>query len=110
MPLMVALLSLRLIPGEHLSGKRLIGLLIGFAGVVALLGFDIAGRATELLGAALVLVATLGYATAPIIVSRRLADLDPLGPVTASLLVASVALLPAGIVAFPARMPAPAAL
>jgi len=110
MPLMVALLSLRLVPGDRLTRTRALGLLIGLGGVVALLGVDVAGRPTELLGAALVLVATLGYATAPIIVSRRLADLDPLGPVTASLLVASVALLPAGIVAFPARMPAPAAL
>src|SRR5439155_3509641 len=110
MPLMVALLSLRLVPGDRLTRTRALGLLIGLGGVVALLGVDVAGRPSELLGAALVLVATLGYATAPIIVSRRLADLDPLGPVTASLLVASVALLPAGIVAFPARMPAPAAL
>ena len=110
MPLMVALLSLRLIPGEHLSGKRLIGLLIGFAGVVALLGFDIAGRATELLGAALVLVATLGYAIAPIIVSRRLSDLDPLGPVTASLLIATVALLPPAIATFPGQLPSVSAL
>jgi len=110
MPLMVALLSLRLVPGDRLTRRRALGLLIGLGGVVALLGVDVAGRPSELLGAALVLVATLGYATAPIIVSRRLADLDPLGPVTASLLVASVALLPAAIVAFPARMPAPAAL
>ncbi len=110
MPLMVALLSLRLIPGEHLSGKRLIGLLIGFAGVVALLGFDVAGRATELLGAALVLVATLGYAIAPIIVSRRLSDLDPLGPVTASLLIATVALLPPAIATFPGQLPSVSAL
>jgi len=110
MPLMVALLSLRLMPGEHLSGKRLIGLLIGFAGVVALLGFDVAGRATELLGAALVLVATLGYAIAPIIVSRRLSDLDPLGPVTASLLIATVALLPPAIATFPSHLPSVSAL
>jgi len=110
MPLMVALLSMRLAGGERLTRPRLFGLLIGFAGVVALLGVDVAGRPSELLGAALVLVATLGYATAPLIVSRRLADLDPLGPVTASLLVASVALLPAGIAAFPDGMPAPAAL
>jgi len=40
-------------------------------------------------------VATLGYAAAPIIVSRRLADLDPLGPVAASLALSTVALLPA---------------
>ncbi len=110
MPLMVALLSLRLMPGEHLSGKRLLGLLIGFGGVVALLGFDVAGRTTELLGAALVLVATLGYAIAPIIVSRRLADLDPLGPVTASLLIATVALLPPAIATFPSQLPSVSAL
>src|SRR5882762_9853934 len=110
MPLMVALLSVRLAGGERLTRPRLFGLLIGFAGVVALLGVDVAGRPSELLGAALVLVATLGYATAPLIVSRRLADLDPLGPVTASLLVASVALLPAAIATFPDRLPAPSAL
>jgi drug/metabolite transporter (DMT)-like permease len=110
MPLMVALLSLRLIPGDHLSGKRLLGLIIGFAGVVTLLGFDVAGRATELLGAALVLLATLGYAIAPIIVSRRLADLDPLGPVTASLLIATVALLPPALATLPGQLPSVSAL
>ena len=40
---------------------------------------------SELLGAALILVATVGYATAPIVVKRSLADLDPLGPVAVSL-------------------------
>ena len=110
MPLMVALLALRLMPGERLSGARVVGLVMGFAGVVALLGFDVAGRASELLGAALVLVAALGYAIAPFIISRRLADLDPLGPVTASLLVATVALAPAAIATFPERSLAPMAL
>ncbi len=85
MPLFVALLSVRLSPGDKPTGIRLLGLVIGLGGVVALLGIDVAGRPDELLGAALVLLATLGYATAPIIVSRRLADLDPLGPVAASL-------------------------
>ena len=107
MPLMVALMSLRLVPGEHLTRTRALGLLIGLGGVIALLGVDVAGRPSELLGAGLVLVATLGYAIAPIIVSRRLADLDPLGPVAASLAVASVALLPFAIASWPPRMPGP---
>src|SRR5205807_9246166 len=85
MPLMVAVLSARFSPGGPPTGLRLVGLFVGLAGVVALLGVDVAGRASELLGAALVLVATLGYATAPIVVERRLARLDPLGPVAASL-------------------------
>jgi drug/metabolite transporter (DMT)-like permease len=83
---------------------------LGFGGVVTLLGVDVSGRRNELLGAALVLMATLCYAIAPVIVNRWLADLDPLGPVTASLLIASAALLPAGIATFPQRLPPPTAL
>jgi len=110
MPLMVALLSMRLAPSDRPTGARLAGLAIGFGGVVALLGVEVAGRPDELLGAAMVLLAALGYAIAPIIVSRRLADLDPLGPVAASLTVGSIALLPAAFLAPPLRMPGPAAL
>ncbi len=110
MPLLVALLSARLSPADRPSGLRLVGLVIGLGGVVALLGIDVAGRPAELLGAALVLVATLGYAIAPIIVSRRLSDLDPLGPVAASLGLAAMVLLPAAIAQWPQGMPSPAAL
>ncbi|HEV8398858.1 MAG TPA: DMT family transporter [Gemmatimonadales bacterium] len=110
MPLMVALLSVRLSPADQPTGWRLVGLVIGLGGVVALLGVDVAGRPDELLGAGLVLAATLGYATAPIIVSRRLADLDPLGPVAVSLVVSTVALLPAALLSPPHAMPSAAAL
>src|SRR6266540_7103548 len=61
MPLLVALLPIRLSSTDTPSGLRLLGLVIGLAGVVALLGIDVAGRADELWGAALVLLATLGY-------------------------------------------------
>jgi drug/metabolite transporter (DMT)-like permease len=105
MPLMVALLSVRLSPDDKPTGLRLVGLVIGFGGVVALLGVDVAGRPGELLGAVLVLVATLGYATAPIIVNRRLADLDPLGPIAASLALATLLLVPAVLVTPPDRVP-----
>jgi len=83
---------------------------IGLGGVVALLGIDVGGRPNELFGAALVLVATLGYAAAPLIVSRYLADLDPLGPVAASLVLATIALLPAALLRWPSALPSPAAL
>ncbi|MFL6185489.1 MAG: DMT family transporter [Actinomycetes bacterium] len=105
MPLMVALLSVRLSPEDRPTGLRLVGLVIGFGGVVALLGVDVAGRPGELLGAVLVLVATLGYATAPIIVNRRLADLDPLGPIAASLAMATLLLAPAVLVSPPDGVP-----
>jgi drug/metabolite transporter (DMT)-like permease len=105
MPLMVAVLSVWLAPEERPTGLRLAGLVVGLGGVVALLGLDVAGRGDELLGAALILVATLSYATAPFIVQRSLAALDPLGPVTASLGLAAVALLPAAVAAPPEEMP-----
>src|SRR2546426_2865347 len=108
MPLFVALLSLRLSTADQPTGLRLLGLVIGLGGGVALLGVDVAGRPTELLRAALVLVATLGDAAAPIIVSRRFADLDPLGPVAASLTVSAIALLPAVLARPPQAIPASA--
>ena len=110
MPLMVALLSVRFSPADRPTGLRVVGLVIGFGGVVALLGVDVAGRPGELLGAVLVLVATLGYATAPIIVQRRLADLDPLGPIAASLAMAVLVLLPAVAATPPEGIPPAGAL
>jgi drug/metabolite transporter (DMT)-like permease len=50
MPLMVALLSTRFSPADKPGGLRLAGLVIGFGGVVALLGVDVAGESRELLG------------------------------------------------------------
>ena len=110
MPLMVALLSMRLARAHRPTGSRMAGLVIGFAGVVALLGVDVAGHPGEMFGAGLVLLATLGYAIAPILVSRYLADLDPLGPVAASLTVSAIALLPGALAQAPLRMPGAAAL
>ena len=110
MPLMVAVLSVRFSPADKPTGPRLAGLFLGFGGVVALLGVDVAGRPGELLGAALVLVATLGYATATFVVKRLLADLDPLGPIAASLALATVLLLPAVLVSPPEAVPSGQAL
>jgi drug/metabolite transporter (DMT)-like permease len=105
MPLIVAVLALRYAPDERPTPGRLAGLIVGLAGVVALLGIDVAGHSGELFGAVCILVATVGYATAPIIINRRLSDQHPLGPVTASLVVATVALAPLAIVTRPHSVP-----
>ena len=42
-PLLVALFALRFDPSERVGGLRLVGLLIGMVGVVALLGLDVGG-------------------------------------------------------------------
>ena len=62
MPLIVALMALRVDHEERAEGARLVGLIVGFAGVVVLLGLDVAGRPGELLGALAILLAAVGYA------------------------------------------------
>jgi drug/metabolite transporter (DMT)-like permease len=105
MPLMVALLALRFVPGDRPTGLRLVGLFMGLAGVVALLGIDVGGDSNELLGAACVLVATMGYASATIIIERRLTDRHPLGPVSASLVLSTIVLAPLAAFSAPSSTP-----
>lgn len=105
LPLVVALLALRFDHSERPTARRLAGMLVGLAGVAALVGIDLSGRGSELVGAAAVLVATVGYAIGPLIVKNKLTDTDPLGPVTAALGLASLMLLPFGIADMPSQWP-----
>jgi drug/metabolite transporter (DMT)-like permease len=104
-PLTIAIMAARIDPGERPTGVRLAGLFVGLAGVIALVGIDVAGRPRELIGAACMVVATIGYAAGPMIIRTRLSDLHPMGPIAASLGIAAVLLAPAGILTAPDRMP-----
>jgi drug/metabolite transporter (DMT)-like permease len=104
-PLTIALMSIRFNPSERVTGTRLAGLFVGLAGVVALVGIDVAGAPKELLGAGCMVVATIGYAAGPMIIRTRMADLHPMGPVAASLLIAAALLAPAGLVTAPGTVP-----
>ena len=104
-PLVVALMALRMDPDERAEGSRLIGLMVGFAGVVVLLGLDVAGRPGELLGALAILLAAVGYAAGPMIIKHRFRDLDPLGPVTASMGISGLVLALPAFASAPTAMP-----
>ena len=93
-PLFVAVLALRFDASERVSGRRLVGLLVGLAGVVALVGVDVAGEADELFGAGAILLAALGYAIGPMVLKRHLADIDARASMAGALVVAALALLP----------------
>jgi len=110
LPLVVAVLALRLDPGEHISGVRLAGLIAGLAGVVLLVGIDVGDRPRELFGAACVLAATVCYAFGALIVKRRLSDLEPLGTIAVALGLSALMLAPAAATSFPADMPSTGAL
>jgi drug/metabolite transporter (DMT)-like permease len=110
LPLMVTFLALRFDRSERPTRTRLLGMLVGLAGVAALVGIDIGGTGSELIGAGAILVATMGYACGPLIVKRQLSDADPLGPVTAAMAIAAIILLPFGIGDFPSQTPSGEAL
>ncbi len=89
--------------GDRLDGRRLFGLLVGLAGVAALVGFDL-GRGDvpallEVCGVA------IGYALGPYVLSRYLSDAPALGVVAASLALNALGYLPAGIVQLPRHWP-----
>ncbi|HEV7205640.1 MAG TPA: DMT family transporter [Jatrophihabitans sp.] len=86
---------------------RYLGLTLGLVGVAVLLGLDFGQiHVSALLELAVVVV---GYAVAPVIMSRRLADLPSIPVVAASLLVTALAYLPYAILRWPTSISAHAA-
>ncbi|HYH62494.1 MAG TPA: DMT family transporter [Solirubrobacterales bacterium] len=101
LPILTALIALRIDPEERVGGFRLVGLLLGITGVILLLGLDVAGRPGELLGALAILVATACYAVGVFIVKRNFSDVNPIGAVAVALAISTVMLAPAGIASIP---------
>jgi drug/metabolite transporter (DMT)-like permease len=88
---------------ERLGVRRAVGLGVGLAGVVALLGLDLAsGDAAAVAKLAVVVV---GYAVGPLIVSRRLSDLPALEVVAVSLALCAIGYAPVGLALLPSTMP-----
>jgi drug/metabolite transporter (DMT)-like permease len=104
-PLIVAVLALRFDHSERPTRTRFVGMLVGLAGVTALVGIDVAGETEELIGALAILGAAVGYACGPMIVKRQFATADPMGPIAGALGIASVLLLPAGLAGMPSEAP-----
>ncbi len=104
-PLLIAILGLRFEPSERLDRRRLLGLLVGLAGVAALVGLDFSGHGGELLGVGAVLIAACGYATGPLILKRHLIDLDPTVTMGACLAIAAVILTPFAAADLPSAAP-----
>ena len=105
-PLLVVLFALRFDASERVNGLRLIGLLVGMAGVVILLGLDVGVDALRLLGAFFVLLAAAGYAASTLLIKRpAIAALPILGVVTVECITATIVLLPLALIKLPSRVP-----
>jgi drug/metabolite transporter (DMT)-like permease len=88
---------------ERLGAESIVGLLVGLAGVAAIVGVNAEGAGpvpiTE------VLLVAVCYAVGPVILQRHLAHLPALGVITASLAVTAVAYVPIAAFSFPTEMP-----
>jgi drug/metabolite transporter (DMT)-like permease len=109
-PLSIALLQRFFGVRESLGVGRIIGLSLGFIGVAALLGTGPISWPLGWAGVGCMLLATIGYAIGPLIIQRHLHGLDSIGPLAASLAVASVMLLIPAAAGFPAALPSAAAV
>ena len=101
-PLVSAVASQVLGSDDQLDATRVLGLAIGLAGVVVLLGLDIGGQ----VGAACEIgLVALGYGTAPQIITRKFAHLPSLGVIATSLAITAVFYAPIAAISWPSRVP-----
>jgi drug/metabolite transporter (DMT)-like permease len=88
---------------ERQGTRRWLGLLVGIAGVAAIVGLDVGQvQVVPLLEIACV---TVCYAIGPIIIARYLHDAPPLGVVVASLVLTALAYAPLAAFRWPGAMP-----
>ena len=102
-PFVGAVIALILRSDDRLDARRALGLLIGFAGVAALVGLD--ASHSSALAFVEVGVVVIGYAIGPVIIVRVLSDLPANGVVAVSLGLAAIAYIPAGLTNLPRSWP-----
>lgn len=105
-PIFMALIAPWFDPEERSSGRALVGIAVGMAGVVLLLVADLGGLGgTAVIGGLMVLGAAATYAFAPLLYKRSFAAVPHVGAMAAVMLVSAVVYLPAALVALPTHAP-----
>lgn len=108
-PLIVALFGFWFEPAERVDRRGLLGLLVGFSGVVAIVGPDLGAASGQLLGMLAVLGAAVGFSLGPIVLRRWLEGLDTIGLMAVSMAIATLVLAAPAAASLPAADPGTAA-
>ncbi len=98
-PIVTAILARFVGLDDRLTGSRVVGLGIGFAGVGVLVGFDLTGSDLPALAAMVIVV--LGYALGPIIVDRKLGALPSLAVIAAAMAINTILFAPIAVLTWP---------
>jgi drug/metabolite transporter (DMT)-like permease len=105
MPIWVALLAVWWRESERAAGARLLGVLVGLVGVGVLTGAQPDTTWLAVAGTLAVIAASVSYAAGSLAAQDRMAATTPLALSTASLLGATVVLLPFGLAQLPEQVP-----
>ena len=101
-PLFTALVAFGFSRNDRVTGGRLVGVVVGFLGVVLLVGAQPKG---DVLSALAILGSALCYAGSALYAGARLREASPFVTSFGSLLVATLAMLPLGVAQLPAHPP-----
>ena len=93
---------------DRLDSRRIVGLVLGFVGVAALVGLDV--RADDLGAIGQVALVAIGYTIGRMIIERKLGSLPSLGVVAASLGITIVAYAPFALTQLPSTLPSASVL
>lgn len=104
-PLFVAILAIWLARSERASGLRVVGIALGLVGVGVLTGAQPAADRWAITGTLAVVAASVLYALAGLLLQRHTDRLDGMTLSMATLVGASISLLPFGIAQAPSQLP-----
>jgi len=87
------------------QSHRIIGMVIGFIGVVLVVGLESLRGDNSVSAIVMILLAALGYAIAPIMIRRKAPTLNGLAINSVAMLVTAIIYIPVGVIQFPDSMP-----
>ena len=90
--------------------RRIIGILIGFTGVIFVVGLESLRGVNSRSAIAMIVMAAMGYAIAPMMIRRKAPTLNGLAINSLAMLFTAIIYIPVGIIQFPATMPSAKAI
>ena len=100
-PIWTAVFALAFVRSERVTGTRLAGIVIGFVGIVFLIGYEPSGGDNVVIGSLAVVSAAALYAIGALFTGRRLRGTSPLGVALGSMLWSTLFTLPLGLARLP---------